>query len=70
MGLLDISISVGNDFADRHGEVNRVHLLPESYVRAIERVVFADSKWSQFNSTIINSVKISLADIDKPPRWL
>jgi len=70
MGLLDISISVGNDYADRHGEVNRVHLLPESYVRAIERVAFADSKWSQFNSTIINSVKISLADIDKPPRWL
>lgn len=70
IGLLDISVSVGNDFTERHGEENQAHLLPKSYVRLIEQVAFADSKWSQYNSTIVNSEKISLQDIDKAPRWL
>lgn len=70
IGLLDISISVGNDFTKRYGEENQVHLLPESYVKLIEQVAFADSKWSQCNSTIVNSVKISLPDIDKTPKWI
>lgn len=70
VGLLDISVSVGNGFTERNGQENQVHLLPKSYVRLIERVAFADDKWSQHNSTIVNSVKISLADIDKAPKWI
>ena len=69
IGLLDISVSSGNDFSERNRAENKFHLLPESYVRLTETTASNDSKWSGYTRTILDSPKLCLLDIDKPPQW-
>lgn len=69
IGLFDVSVFPGNDFAFRYHWDELVFLIPKSYLDIAERSV-PDDGWEVWHNRLLNSRKISMADLDSEPCWI
>lgn len=69
IGLFDVSVFPGNDFTYRYHWDELVFLVPRAYLDIVAKSA-PDDGWEVWHNRLLNSRKISMADLEGEPRWV